>query len=122
MVDIAADELVWWLDSQSVGSVVYAFFRSVINLSESQIKALARGLEGSQQAFVWAIKVTESGSLGNVEYLPEGFLERTKGLGDVIWGWAPQLLILSHASVGTFMNHCRWNSTLESLSLGVPIA
>ncbi|GLJ07845.1 hypothetical protein SUGI_0075360 [Cryptomeria japonica] len=121
MADIAADELVRWLDSQSAGSVLYVSFGSVINLSKEQIKALATALEGSQQPFVWAIRVTESGSSGNVEYLPEGFLERTKYRGVVIWGWAPQLLILSHASVGAFMNHCGWNSTLESLSLGVPI-
>ncbi|GLJ07843.1 hypothetical protein SUGI_0075340 [Cryptomeria japonica] len=122
IADIAADELVRWLNSQSARWVVYVSFGSVINLSKEQIKALARGLEGSQQPFVWAIRITESGSSGNAEYLPEGFLERTKDRGLVIWGWAPQLLILFHASLGTFMNHCGWNSTLESLSLGVPIA
>ncbi|GLJ07890.1 hypothetical protein SUGI_0076200 [Cryptomeria japonica] len=122
MADIAADELVQWLDSQSAGSVVYVSFGSVVKLCKEQTKALARALEGSQQPFIWAIRVRESGSSGNAEYLPEGFLERTKGRGVVIWGWAPQLLILSHPSVGAFMSHCGWNSVLESLSLGVPIA
>ncbi|GLJ07876.1 hypothetical protein SUGI_0076050, partial [Cryptomeria japonica] len=122
MADIATDELAQWLNSQRAGSLVYVSFGSVVKLSKEQTKALARALEGSQQPFVWAIKVRESGSSGNAEYLPEGFLDRTKGRGVVIWGWAPQLLILSHPSVGAFMSHCGWNSTLESLSLGVPIA
>ncbi|GLJ52982.1 hypothetical protein SUGI_1128500 [Cryptomeria japonica] len=81
----------------------------------ADIKALARGLEASQQAFIWAIK-----RLPEVE-LPEGFEERTIDRGLVIWGWAPQLLILSHPSTGAFLSHCGWNSTLESISLGVPM-
>ncbi|GLJ07884.1 hypothetical protein SUGI_0076140 [Cryptomeria japonica] len=122
MADIPADELLQWLDSQKTASVVYVSFGSVVKLSKEQTKALARGLEGSKQHFVWTIKVTHSGRSGNAEYLPEGFLERTKDRGVVIWGWAPQLLILSHPSVGAFMSHCGWNSVLESLTLGVPIA
>lgn len=55
------------------------------------------------------------------EILPKGFLERTKGIGKVI-GWAPQVAILSHKSVGGFVSHCGWNSILESVYFGVPIA
>ncbi|GLJ07815.1 hypothetical protein SUGI_0074580 [Cryptomeria japonica] len=125
--DVAVDELVQWLDSQSESSVVYVSFGSQIFFTEQQIKALARGLEASLQPFIWAIKVTpsiETATSCNAdlarEYLPEGFLERTKDRGVIIWGWAPQLLILSHPSVGALMSHCGWNSTLESITLGVP--
>ncbi|GMN75466.1 hypothetical protein TIFTF001_056694 [Ficus carica] len=40
----------------------------------------------------------------------------------VVRDWAPQLDILGHSSTGGFMSHCGWNSCLESMSLGVPIA
>ncbi|PQQ08134.1 UDP-glycosyltransferase 71A16 [Prunus yedoensis var. nudiflora] len=55
------------------------------------------------------------------EVLPEGFLDRTAKIGKVI-GWAPQVDILAHSSIGGFVSHCGWNSTLESMWYGVPVA
>nr|XP_009776709.1 PREDICTED: zeatin O-glucosyltransferase-like [Nicotiana sylvestris] len=37
-------------------------------------------------------------------------------------GWAPQLEVLGHASTGVYLCHCGWNSVMESISMGVPIA
>ena len=57
--DVKKDELVLWLNSQRLRSVVYVSFGSQIFLSKRQTVALARDLEASNQPFVWAIKMLE---------------------------------------------------------------
>lgn len=76
---------------------------------------------------MWVLRDADKGNVFDKDeirrpQLPEGFEERVKGKGMVVRDWAPQLAILGHSSTGGFMSHCGWNSCLESLSLGVPIA
>ncbi|GLJ38962.1 hypothetical protein SUGI_0794320 [Cryptomeria japonica] len=113
-----------WLDCRSSGSVLYVNFGSEIALPLQQIHEVAAGLEASGHCFLWSVKkpvgmvdVQEE----SFDLFPPGFQERTADRGLLIFGWAPQQAILSHPSIGGFLSHCGWNSTLESISNGVPI-
>ncbi|KAM1388026.1 hypothetical protein ACFX2I_016199 [Malus domestica] len=120
-----------WLDEQPVGSVVYISFGSGGTLSREQMIELARGLELSQKRFVWVARPPNDSSASGsffkagfntddpASYLPEGFLDRTRGRGLVTSSWAPQVAVLSHRSVAGFVTHCGWNSVLESVLHGV---
>ncbi|KAJ4705642.1 Glycosyltransferase [Melia azedarach] len=122
-------EIVTWLDDQPESSVVFLCFGSMGSFGEDQVKEIARGLEQSGHRFLWSLrrappkgKFEMPGEYEDLtDILPEGFLDRTSGIGKVI-GWAPQVAVLGHRSIGGFVSHCGWNSTLESLWSGVPIA
>ncbi|CAL5086555.1 unnamed protein product [Urochloa decumbens] len=122
-------ECVTWLDAQPPASVVLLYFGSMGGSFPSpQVGEIADGLERSGHRFLWVLRgPPPAGSpyptdAGVDELLPEGFLERTKDRGLVWPKWAPQQDILGHAAVGGFVTHCGWNSTLESLWHGVPMA
>ncbi|KAF7851547.1 hypothetical protein BT93_L3663 [Corymbia citriodora subsp. variegata] len=128
-------ELLEWLDKQPSESVLFVSFGSGGTLSAEQLVELAWGLELSGQRFIWVLRkpVVKSldGSFFNVgkggggdellSFLPDGFELRTRNVGLVLPSWAPQVDILSHPSVGGFLSHCGWNSTLESMVSGVPM-
>ncbi|CAN6199115.1 unnamed protein product [Urochloa humidicola] len=121
-------ECVRWLDARAPASVVFLCFGSRGWMSPRQAREVAAGLERSGHGFLWVLRGPPVGSslyptdadLGDL--LPDGFLERTKGRGLVWPSWAPQMEILAHAAVGGFVTHCGWNSILESLWHGVPMA
>lgn len=119
-----------WLDLQPTGSVVYVSFGSGGSLSVEQTAELAAGLEASGHRFLWVVRMPtldgneKSGrerSDDPLAWLPEGFLERTKGRGLAVAAWAPQVRVLSHPATAVFVSHCGWNSSLESVSSGVPM-
>jgi UDP-glucosyl transferase 73C len=111
-----------WLDSQQPCSVVYVCLGSVCNLITSQLIKLGLGLEESKKPFIWVIRGSTKNSEELEKWISEDrYEERIKGRGLLIRGWAPQLLILSHPSVGGFLTHCGWNSIIESISAGVPM-
>ncbi|KAM7531711.1 hypothetical protein LguiB_035121 [Lonicera macranthoides] len=108
-----------WLDAWDPSSVVYACLGSLSRLSTGQMKELGLGLEDSNRPFIWCIR-NESEEFERW-ILEDGFEERTKDKGILIRGWAPQVLILSHPSIGVFLTHCGWNSTIEGVCAGVPM-
>ncbi|MBA0592951.1 hydroquinone glucosyltransferase [Gossypium raimondii] len=127
-------ECLKWLDKQPPDSVIFVTFGSGGTLSFEQQTELAWGLELSQQRFIWVVrKPTDSTGAGTFFNageanendpkvdLPEGFLDRTQGVGFVVSSWAPQVTILGHHSTGGFLSHCGWNSVLESIVHGVPL-
>nr|XP_010910495.1 putative UDP-rhamnose:rhamnosyltransferase 1 [Elaeis guineensis] len=107
-----------WLNGQTPGSVVYVALGSEAMLSVELMHELALGLELSEVPFVWALRKPAGMGAGDVEILPEGFEDRTRGLGVVAKGWIPQLSVLAHPSVGGFLTHCGWSSIIEGLQFG----
>ena len=117
-----------WLDDQASNSVIYVSFGTTTCLTDEQIHAIALGLENSGQKFIWVLRDADKGDIfsGDVRKaeLPTGYEDRIlQGKqGMIVRDWAPQLEILAHTSTGGFMSHCGWNSCLESLTMGVPMA
>ncbi|KAF9587586.1 hypothetical protein IFM89_004044 [Coptis chinensis] len=119
---IKVNDLLGWLDTCSDRSVVYVCFGSQVVLNNRQMEELALGLEKSGTRFVWSVKEATTGHVaGEYGVVPSGFEDRVAGRGFVIKGWAPQVVILNHRAVGSFLTHCGWNSLLEAIIAGVPM-
>ncbi|KAH0710202.1 hypothetical protein KY284_011629 [Solanum tuberosum] len=119
------DQCLEFLDKQDVNSVIFISFGSTTTLSQKQVNEIALGLEQSNHRFIWVLRKGDNAEKLKEKdvkiELPEGFEERVEGRGIMV-NWAPQLEILGHSSTGGFMSHCGWNSCIESISMGVPIA
>ncbi|XBI68822.1 hypothetical protein VPH35_047972 [Triticum aestivum] len=108
-----------WLDKQEVGSVLFVSFGSLASMDQEELVETAWGLANSRMPFLWVIRpdsVQGSGKIG----LPDGFEEEARDRGMVV-SWAPQQEVLGHQAIGGFWTHNGWNSTLESISEGVPM-
>ncbi|KAL7090345.1 hypothetical protein ACP275_12G035100 [Erythranthe tilingii] len=126
-------ELMSWLDRQPDESVIFVSFGSGGMLSAEQTTELAWGLELSRQRFIWVVRPPTTGRVDDAffnitngsdsapDYFPEGFSTRTSDIGLLVPMWAQQVEILNHPSIGGFLSHCGWNSTLESITSGVPM-
>ncbi|KAF8016225.1 hypothetical protein BT93_H1667 [Corymbia citriodora subsp. variegata] len=108
-----------WLDSKAPASVVYVSFGSLAEIPKRQAEELTCSLLDCGRPFLWVIRAKQNGEdkkdgdrLSCMQELEE------KGM---IVPWCSQLEVLSHPSLGCFVTHCGWNSTLESLALGVPM-
>ncbi|GLJ36103.1 hypothetical protein SUGI_0724300 [Cryptomeria japonica] len=80
---------------QTFDGVEAEYVKYLEESTEDQTKALARGIVASNQPFIWTIKDPVGGHVNSCDFLPEGFIEAMRDRG--------------------------MNSTLESISAGVPI-
>ncbi|KMZ61923.1 Flavonoid glucosyltransferase, family GT1 [Zostera marina] len=118
---VEENKILKFLDSMDPTSVVFFGVGSLVILSMIQIKEIGKGLEESGYPFIWVIKCFNDDMINGVEewLRNDGLEERTKTWSFIIRGWASQLMIISHASIGALFTHCGWNSTLEGISAGI---
>ncbi|GAB2269639.1 hypothetical protein Dimus_004564 [Dionaea muscipula] len=125
------ERIVGWLDGQPESSVVFLCFGSAGTMEEAQAREVAQGLINSGARFLWAVRRPQpQGKVGPpTDYTAEDLKELLPALGKVvdegkglICGWVPQAEVLAHKAIGGFVSHCGWNSTLESLWYGKPMA
>ncbi|KAI4376520.1 hypothetical protein MLD38_014271 [Melastoma candidum] len=99
-----------WLDTKEEKTVMYVAFGSEVILKPAAMHDLATGIEKSGAHFVWVLR--------DRDMLPTDYEARVSGRGFIWSGWAPQVDVLSHPSVGGFLTHCGWSSVVEALGLG----
>uniref|UniRef100_A0ACD5XPU9 Uncharacterized protein n=1 Tax=Avena sativa TaxID=4498 RepID=A0ACD5XPU9_AVESA len=105
-----------WLGAQPDMSVVYVSFGSIWTYSKQQMEEIAQGLRQCGRPYLLVVR--KDGRQEDVSScLDDAVL---KGQGMVV-EWCDQPAVLAHPSVGCFVTHCGWNSTLEAMALGVPV-
>ncbi|XP_028782160.1 UDP-glycosyltransferase 73C3-like [Neltuma alba] len=110
-----------WLDSWPARSVIYVCLGTLNFVPPEQLMELGLGLEATKRPFIWVLRDSYKREEMDKLLKEDGLEERVKGRGLIIRGWVPQVLILSHTAIGSFLTHCGWNSTLEGISNGLPL-
>ncbi|CAI9781997.1 unnamed protein product [Fraxinus pennsylvanica] len=116
---LKSNDYVQWLDSKPESSVVYVSFGSLLRLPKVQLEEIARGLLECGRPFLWVIRANENPDEEKDDD-KLSCLEELEKLGKIV-PWCSQLEVLTHPSLGCFVTHCGWNSTLEFISCGVPV-
>nr|GMD59918.1 crocetin glucosyltransferase, chloroplastic-like [Ipomoea batatas] len=112
-----SDDYIEWLDSQPKGSVVYVAFGSYANLPTTMVEQIAQALVESRMPFLWVLRETANGEKLEEKLRCKEELEKQ---GKIV-RWCGQVEVLQHPSIGCFLTHCGWNSTIESLVFGMPV-
>ncbi|KAI8559009.1 hypothetical protein RHMOL_Rhmol04G0140800 [Rhododendron molle] len=103
-----------WLDTKGKILSRLCFLREHSHCGRVSNGGTCNGSKNSNENFLWVVRASEESKL------PSNFVAETSEKGLVV-NWCPQLQVLSHQAVGCFLTHCGWNSTLEAMSLGVPM-
>ncbi|GFP86765.1 7-deoxyloganetin glucosyltransferase [Phtheirospermum japonicum] len=112
------DACIAWLNQRAPNSVLYVNFGSITVLSPHQLLEFAWGLANSDQCFLWIIRPDMVS--GEKAILPEEYSREVEERAMMV-GWCSQERVLAHPSVGGFLTHSGWNSTIEGISEGVPM-
>ncbi|KAF3531279.1 hypothetical protein DY000_02039079 [Brassica cretica] len=118
-------EYVEWLDTKSDSSVLYISFGTLAVLSKKQLVELCKALIESRRPFLWVItdksyRRSKEDVEEKEEEIISSFREELEEIGVVV-SWCDQFRVLKHRSIGCYVTHCGWNSSLESLVAGVPV-
>lgn len=104
------EKYIGWLDAQPRNSVLYVSFGSYVSIRSSQLEEVALGLQDSSIRFLWVAR--DGAAMATIQ--------RICGDRGLVVPWCDQLKVLCHPSIGGFLSHCGWNSTLEAVFAGVP--
>ncbi|RWR79293.1 7-deoxyloganetin glucosyltransferase [Cinnamomum micranthum f. kanehirae] len=107
-----------WLENKEPKSVVFVNFGSITVMTEKQLEEFAWGLANSNHPFLWITRPDLV--MGSSAMLPPEFVKATEERG-LLSSWCLQEKVLQHPSIGVFLTHCGWNSTIESVCGGVPV-
>ncbi|XP_055332398.1 uncharacterized protein LOC129584288 [Paramacrobiotus metropolitanus] len=119
--DLALSEKVKnWLAKQEPREVVYVSFGTMAVPVPEQITQLANALISLNKPFIWSLRETKH------QFLPEDIREKISGQFEnssrfLILNWAPQKMILADPAIAAVVTHGGWNSTLETLTNGLPL-
>ncbi|RHN45476.1 putative soyasapogenol B glucuronide galactosyltransferase [Medicago truncatula] len=117
-VEEGNNDLLKWLNSKKENSVLYLSFGSLNKFPTSQLIEIAHALEASSHDFIWVVrKNNDKEGEGFMEEFEKRVKESNKGY--LIWGWAPQMLILENKAIGGIVTHCGWSTIMESIKVGL---
>ncbi|XP_076949731.1 UDP-glycosyltransferase 74G1-like [Bidens hawaiensis] len=104
-----------WLNDKPKKSVVYVAFGSAAELQPEEMEEITRGLIDSDVNFLWVVRAQEESKL------PKDVIDVIKIGKGLVVAWCRQMDVLAHESIGCFVTHCGFNSTLEAICLGIPV-
>ncbi|KAJ1394357.1 UDP-glucuronosyl/UDP-glucosyltransferase [Sesbania bispinosa] len=84
-------------------------------MTEHHLMEFAWGLANSKIPFLWIMRPDVVMGTESIT-LSQEFLDEVKDRG-YITNWCFQDQVLAHPSVGVFLTHCGWNSTMEGIEV-----
>ncbi|KAL5202360.1 hypothetical protein ABZP36_013312 [Zizania latifolia] len=111
-----------WLGTKPARSVVYISFGSSSVMSKQQVAEIAAAMAEAKKPFLWVLRKDNCNDEEDAAAVKKLVAAAAMdGDGGMAVEWCDQPRVLSHPSVGCFVTHCGWNSTLESVACGVPV-